>query len=208
MRHYHSYDNRRGNSYGAGMRPGCSAHTRGWHAGVEVYVGTRDDDKDRDEFAVWMTTGSGHGGPGVLLGTVRETADGPEWLPASLRAEALGVAGLLPADASSLGEPEVRALRVLIRQLRGWGRRLDERQAELNAEAVRQAEREALWEAEEAALRATRQAELDAERAADQAGRDADEPGLEPGHKPVPGPAPDPFVFGPDIGWSSPGYRE
>jgi hypothetical protein len=82
MRFYHDYDNRRGTNYGAGMKPGCDAHTRGWHAGVEVTVTTTDD--DRDAFYVRMTSGSSGGGCGsTYLGTVTDTPDGPRWEPSA-----------------------------------------------------------------------------------------------------------------------------
>lgn len=186
MRLYTTYTNRRGNTYGTSV--GGPTHTRGWHAGVQIRAGA--DDQDRDEFTVTMTSGSSGNGGSVTLGTVTDTKDGPEWTPASLRADALALAGMLPPDASDLNEPEVRALRVLLRQLRGWGTRLTERQAQLDVEA---AEHEA------------RTAEIAAQYAAERA---ADVPGLEPGHEPVPGPSPDQTVFGPEIDWSSPGYRE
>lgn len=79
MRHYHDYDNRRGNNYGAGMKPGCTAHTRGWHAGVRVCIGVDDD--DRDTVAVWMTGGSTGRHGDTYLGIVTETPDGPVWTP-------------------------------------------------------------------------------------------------------------------------------
>jgi hypothetical protein len=81
MRFYHDYDNRRGKNYGAGMKAGCEAHTRGWHAGVRVCIG--EDDKGRDRVAVWMTGGSSGHHPGTFLGTVTDTPDGPHWAPAA-----------------------------------------------------------------------------------------------------------------------------
>jgi hypothetical protein len=83
MKYYHDYDNRRGKNYGAGMSAGCSAHTRGWRAGVRVTIGEQDEDPERVEVAVWMTGGSGGHWPSTYLGTVRETADGPLWVPSA-----------------------------------------------------------------------------------------------------------------------------
>lgn len=79
MRFYHDYDNRRGTYYGAGMKAGCSAHTRGWHAGVRVSIGVTDDDQDL--VAVWMTGGSNSRHGDVYLGVVTDTSDGPRWTP-------------------------------------------------------------------------------------------------------------------------------
>jgi chromosome segregation ATPase len=79
MRFYMDYWNRRGKNYGAGMSDGCTAHVRGWRAGVRVQIGAQDADKDRDEVAVWMTSGSNGGHESAYLGTVRETKDGPRW---------------------------------------------------------------------------------------------------------------------------------
>lgn len=81
MRFYHSYDNRRGRDYGAGMKPGCDAHTRGWNAGVRVSVTTTDEDKD--QFVVWMTGGSSSRHGDTYLGTVTDTKDGPHWAPSA-----------------------------------------------------------------------------------------------------------------------------
>jgi hypothetical protein len=63
------------------MRPGCDAHTRGWHAGVRVTVTTTDD--GRDAFAVAMTGGSSGHHSGRFLGTVADTPDGPAWIPSA-----------------------------------------------------------------------------------------------------------------------------
>jgi hypothetical protein len=81
MRHYHSYDNRRGNTYGAGMKPGCDAHTRGWQAGVNVRVLVNE--LDQDEFYVTMTSGSSGHHASTFLGIVTDTKDGPRWTPSA-----------------------------------------------------------------------------------------------------------------------------
>lgn len=80
MRLYMSYENRRGNTYGVGMRDGGYAHVRGWNAGVEVSV--RGDKGERDSFPVYMTGGSNGSCASVFLGTVRDTEDGARWEPA------------------------------------------------------------------------------------------------------------------------------
>lgn len=126
MRFYHDYDNRRGNSYGAGMSPGCSAHTRGWRNGVRVRVSTDPGDEKRDLFTVYMTSGSGGSHGDRLLGQVRETPDGPEWVPADQTPGSLS--RLATALVRELGEldgldaderAELRALRrVITRTLR------------------------------------------------------------------------------------------
>ena len=86
MRFYHDYDNRRGNNYGAGMSDGCTAHTRGWNAGVSVRINATGPDSKTDAFEVYMTSGSsGHRGS-THLGTVTDTPDGPQWTPAENRA--------------------------------------------------------------------------------------------------------------------------
>ena len=81
MRSYLSYDNRRGNTYGAGLKDGSDVHTRGWHAGVEVTV--RAIKGEPDSFNVYMTSGSSGSGGSRYLGTVTDTADGPAWTPAA-----------------------------------------------------------------------------------------------------------------------------
>lgn len=56
-------------------------HVRGWDAGVKV-IPDWSAPKDRDELAVFMTGGSSGSSPTRLVGTVRETPDGPRWFPA------------------------------------------------------------------------------------------------------------------------------
>lgn len=74
MRFYVSYENRRGKTYGAGMKAGAEAHTRGWDAGVRVTVA---DQNGRDEFKIYMTGGSHDATSPVYLGSVVSTPDGP-----------------------------------------------------------------------------------------------------------------------------------
>jgi len=84
MRSYLSFDNRRGNTYGAGLKDGSDVHTRGWHAGVEVTVRYTGPKNETDVFHVYMTSGSNGGGCGsTYLGTVTETPDGPRWDPSA-----------------------------------------------------------------------------------------------------------------------------
>lgn len=66
------------------------SHTRGWSAGVEVVARVVLADKtDRDEFQVYMTTGSGGSGGRTLLGTVVDAGgDGPTFIPALGKREA------------------------------------------------------------------------------------------------------------------------
>jgi hypothetical protein len=78
MRFYISYTNRRGTTYGAGTSAGNATHVRGWNAGVKAVP---RDDNGKDVFDVYMTSGSHANGPDVLLGTVRDTPDGPVFEP-------------------------------------------------------------------------------------------------------------------------------
>lgn len=50
----------------------------GWTAGVTVLPAAQDAG---DVFLVYMTSGSGGAGIRTLIGSVRATEDGPEWLP-------------------------------------------------------------------------------------------------------------------------------
>jgi hypothetical protein len=79
MRFYTEYTNRRRNTHGAGTLAGYGTHTRGWNAGARV---TCRDRGDQDQFDVYMTSGSHERGRDVLLGTVKDTPDGPHWAPA------------------------------------------------------------------------------------------------------------------------------
>ena len=99
MRFYSTYTNRRHNSYGAGILAGDPVHTRGWDAGVKVTA----RDRLRDEFDVYMTGGSHAAGRETHLGTVKDTADGPRWVPA-------GIAPVVPAHAD--GKPVITAIPV------------------------------------------------------------------------------------------------
>jgi hypothetical protein len=79
-RTYITTDNSRGNEVSA-AEPSF-AHLRGWNAGVRVRV-IRGE---RDDFEITMTGGS-HGGTATVLGTVRDTPDGPVWVPAQKQEE-------------------------------------------------------------------------------------------------------------------------
>lgn len=71
--------NGRGNtvSFGGHQSAG-EVHLRGWNAGVKVVpVGVKGE---RDKFLVYMTTGSHENGPDILLGTVHDTTDGPQFI--------------------------------------------------------------------------------------------------------------------------------
>jgi hypothetical protein len=92
FRFWMNYVNARESGYGASVSDGNAVHVRGWDAGVTVTPRTRGREDvsaseyaDHDEFDVAMTWGS-HGGDGrtVLLGTVRDTEDGPRWEPAEV----------------------------------------------------------------------------------------------------------------------------
>lgn len=78
-RFYNTSVNGRGNEVGIGG-PGAAGqvHLRGWNAGVRVVpIGVKGE---RDRFEVYMTTGSHASGHDVLLGTVHDTADGPQFV--------------------------------------------------------------------------------------------------------------------------------
>jgi hypothetical protein len=79
MRFYVSYTNRRGKTYGAGTRAGDGVHVRGWDAGVRVTAQALLGGVDA--FEIYMTSGSHDTSPDVLLGTVRDTPNGPEFAP-------------------------------------------------------------------------------------------------------------------------------
>ena len=79
MKTYISTNNSRGSEVTAGNP--TYAHIRGWHAGVNVSVGVGDN--GLDEFHVSMTGGSGGHGASHYLGTVKDTAEGPVWVPAA-----------------------------------------------------------------------------------------------------------------------------
>lgn len=74
-RTYLTTNNSRGNPVTA-MSP-TFAHIRGWDAGVFVQAITRKNEPDR--FDVYMSRGSNGLGPGVYVGTVKETPEGPVW---------------------------------------------------------------------------------------------------------------------------------
>lgn len=76
-RTYLSGNNSRG-SIVTGMNATFS-HLRGWNAGVWVDFAPEGD--TTDTFLVYMTNGSRGDGREVLLGTVRQTPDGPVWTP-------------------------------------------------------------------------------------------------------------------------------
>lgn len=78
-RFYGTMTNRLGNDVTA-ENPG-HAHTRGWKAGVDVVPSPGTD--GRDVFKIYMTGGSGKAITDVLIGIVRDTADGPEFTPSS-----------------------------------------------------------------------------------------------------------------------------
>ena len=71
-----------GNNSRGGEVTGANAtysHLRGWNAGVEVRFYAEGE---ADSFRVYMTSGSNGHGRDTLLGTVRETENGPVWEPA------------------------------------------------------------------------------------------------------------------------------
>jgi hypothetical protein len=79
-RFYTSARNARGSETSGSVREGTAVHTRGWDAGVRVWTGR--DDQDRDVFTIWATWGSHGAGRDAFIGTVTDTADGPVWTPA------------------------------------------------------------------------------------------------------------------------------
>jgi hypothetical protein len=89
FRFWHDYVNARGKHYGASLEDGYAVHVRGWDAGVKVVPRVRDREDneagteytDADEYDVSMTWGSHGGEQSVQIGTVRDTADGPVWIP-------------------------------------------------------------------------------------------------------------------------------
>jgi hypothetical protein len=85
FRFWMSYTNARESNYGASLSWGNGVHTRGWDAGVKVVPRIRrlsdDGTTDADEFDVYMTRGSNGGHSDVHIGTVRDTASGPAWIP-------------------------------------------------------------------------------------------------------------------------------
>lgn len=80
-RFYGTAVNGRGNTVSFGGRhPAGEIHLRGWNAGVKVVpIGVKGE---RDRFEVYMTTGSHASGRDILLGTVHDTADGPQFIEA------------------------------------------------------------------------------------------------------------------------------
>lgn len=78
-RFYATVVNGRGNVTPVGGRASVQdAHIRGWNAGVKVVpIGVKNE---RDRFEVYMTTGSHASGLDILLGTVHDTADGPQFI--------------------------------------------------------------------------------------------------------------------------------
>lgn len=78
-RTYLSGNNSRGSEV-TGMNATFS-HLRGWNAGVRVqWRPDTSGDINRDVFSVYMTAGSNGEGPDVLLGQVRDTSAGPQWV--------------------------------------------------------------------------------------------------------------------------------
>lgn len=80
-------NSRHGETTAAG---GSYAHFRGWNAGVQVRHYISDD--GRDEFHVYMTSGSGGSRGDVLIGTVADTPDGPSFTPVARRSPDLAAA--------------------------------------------------------------------------------------------------------------------
>jgi hypothetical protein len=78
QRFWLSYAGQRGTLNQATPSPGDAVHVRGQYAGVKVNPRPRD----RDEFDVYLTTGSHETAHDVLLGTVKDTPGGPVWEPA------------------------------------------------------------------------------------------------------------------------------
>lgn len=77
--------NARGRETGQSLDAGRAVHARGWDAGVQVIP---RPDGDTDTFDVWMTGGTHRAGRDVHIGTVRDTPQGPVWVPAELPAGA------------------------------------------------------------------------------------------------------------------------
>jgi hypothetical protein len=78
-RFYGTGVNGRGNtvSFG-GQQSAGQVHLRGWNAGVRVVpIGVKGE---ADRFEVYMTSGSHASSSDVLLGTVHDTADGPQFI--------------------------------------------------------------------------------------------------------------------------------
>ena len=74
-RTYLTTNNSRGNPVTA-MSPDY-VHIRGWDAGV--YVQAVLNKNQPDQFRIFMSKGSNGYGPGVLLGTITDTPEGPKW---------------------------------------------------------------------------------------------------------------------------------
>jgi hypothetical protein len=70
-----SYTSQRGNMREAAPAAGDSVHVRGWETGIKVTPRPRV----RDEFDIYLTTGSHETGHDIQLGTVKDTPDGPVW---------------------------------------------------------------------------------------------------------------------------------
>lgn len=81
-RFYNEAVNGRGNTVGIGGfgKPAGQTHLRGWNAGVRVVpVGIKGQP---DHFDVYMTSGSHASRHDVLLGTVHDTPEGPQFVAA------------------------------------------------------------------------------------------------------------------------------
>jgi hypothetical protein len=77
-RFYTTATNGRGNEVGIGGRGSAGpVHLRGWNAGVRLVPIAGE----RDSFEIYMTYGSHASGRDVLIGTVRDTPDGPRFEP-------------------------------------------------------------------------------------------------------------------------------
>jgi hypothetical protein len=90
QRFWTSTTNARGSEASGSWREGSAVHARGWNAGVRVWAGR--DNRDRDMFTIWMTHGSHEAGSDALIGIVTDTADGPVFTPAAGPDEAAFIA--------------------------------------------------------------------------------------------------------------------
>ncbi len=92
-----SYTGGRESKQEHGISPGYGVHVRGWNTGIRITPRVRS----RDEFDVYLTTGSHNEGRSVQLGTVHNTPDGPVWEPETKP----GKPGKIPVRVRTAGHP-------------------------------------------------------------------------------------------------------
>ena len=121
---YQSHANARGNYNEGSLANGSTAHLRGWNAGVKVSprgsgssYGTSTGD---DEITLAMTGGSRDDQTRKVLGTIRETGDGPVWEPAGTHPDDLHTEIRLLRARLAETEAERDSLRAQLRALVTW----------------------------------------------------------------------------------------